>query len=53
KFKYIAVVVNYFTKIQYYITTEIIKVEELADRFINRIYALYNLFNIIVSDYNS
>ncbi|EGZ73374.1 hypothetical protein NEUTE2DRAFT_62164, partial [Neurospora tetrasperma FGSC 2509] len=47
-FKYITIIINYLMKIKYYIPTIGLTVKELAERFIKRIYNIYNLSNSIV-----
>ncbi|EGZ69828.1 hypothetical protein NEUTE2DRAFT_72815, partial [Neurospora tetrasperma FGSC 2509] len=51
-FKYITIIINYFTKIRYYIPTVNLIVKELIDRFIKRIYNIYSLPDSIISNRN-
>ncbi|EGZ67878.1 hypothetical protein NEUTE2DRAFT_73010, partial [Neurospora tetrasperma FGSC 2509] len=52
-FKYITVIVNKLTKIRYYIPVEILIADKLTKRFIDKVFALYRLQNIIVLDRRS
>ncbi|EGZ67905.1 hypothetical protein NEUTE2DRAFT_73373, partial [Neurospora tetrasperma FGSC 2509] len=51
-FKYIAVVINYFIKIKYYILIVGLIVKELVEYFIKKVYSIYSLLDSIVSNYN-
>lgn len=52
-YKHIAVVVDRLTKMRHFIATETLEAEELADRFIERVYTLHGLPETIVSDRGS
>ncbi|EGZ69824.1 hypothetical protein NEUTE2DRAFT_72064, partial [Neurospora tetrasperma FGSC 2509] len=52
-FKYIIIVVDHLTKIKYYIPTVGLIIEDLAERFIKKVYSIYNLPDFIISNYNT
>ena len=49
-FKHVAVVVDRLTKMRHYIATMTLEAEELADRFIDRVYSIHGLPDSILSD---
>jgi Integrase zinc binding domain/Integrase core domain len=53
KLKHIAVVVDRLTKMRHYIATEGLSAEELAERFIDRVWSLHGTPESIVSDRGS
>jgi hypothetical protein len=50
EFNHIAVVVDRLTKMRHFIPTVTLEAEELADRFIERVYCLHGLPDTIISD---
>jgi hypothetical protein len=52
-FRHILVVVDRLTKMRHYIATETVNVEELADRFLDRVYSLHGIPETITSDRGS
>jgi hypothetical protein len=52
-FNHVAVVVDRLTKMRHFIATETLEAEELADRFIERVYSLHGLPETIISDRGS
>jgi hypothetical protein len=48
--QHMVVVEDRLTKIRHFIVTEGLGVEELAERFIERVYSLYGLLETIISD---
>jgi transposase InsO family protein len=49
-FRHIAVVVDRLTKLRHFIPTETLSAEELADRFVDRVYTLHGCPETIISD---
>jgi hypothetical protein len=50
EFKHVLVVVDRLTKMRHFIATETLDAEELADRFIDRVYTLHGVPESIISD---
>ncbi|EGZ72468.1 hypothetical protein NEUTE2DRAFT_63876, partial [Neurospora tetrasperma FGSC 2509] len=52
-YRYITIVINYLIKIRYYILIETLETDEFVEKFIERIYNIYELPNNIVSNQSS
>jgi hypothetical protein len=52
-FRHVLVVVDRLTKMRHFIATETLDVEELADRFLDRVYSLHGVPETIISDRGS
>jgi len=51
-YKYILIIIDRLTKIQHLILVIGLLIEELVNGFINNVYKLHGVLNIIISDYS-